>query len=717
MQATDRDDRYAAVGEDQAATGSGDPVRSFDPADLGPSRFSNRETSWLAFASRLLDLVADRALPLLERVKFMAIFSEGMDEFFQVRVAGLEDQVDAGVRTRQADGMRPQEVLDAVRSAVIELMRRQDALYYDELIPSLEEVGISVSDWSTLGADQQDYLNALFERDIFPVLTPLSVDPGHPFPYISNLSLNLMVYVADQDSDEERIARVKVPPSLPRFLSTPDGVHNVALEQVIAAQLQRLFPGMEVGDTCFFRVTRNSDLNVAEDEADDLLDAVELELHRRRFGAVARLEVQAGMPDRLREILRGELALDEGDIYESAAPLGLGGLWALYSLDRPDLHEETWSPTTPYPLADGAAYQPDLFSAVRREDLLVHHPYDSFAASVEAFLSQAAADPQVVAIKQTLYRTSGDSPIVSSLVDAARAGKQVAAVIELKARFDEENNISWARTLEEAGVHVVYGIAGLKVHSKTLLVARREDDGIRRYCHVGTGNYNPKTARTYEDLGLLSADPQLVQDVGDLFNFLTGFSKQVDYGRLVVSPAQTRKRLIELIQGEQAKGESGRIVMKVNGLTDVEIIDALYRASSAGVRTDLIVRGVCSLRPQVPQLSESIRVKSIVGRFLEHSRIYAFGQEGDVGRVLLIGSADLMERNLDRRIEALVPLSTPATRARVEEVLSLCLADDVSSWCLGPDGMWSKEAAIAGVSVQRELQQLALSRVRANAVH
>ncbi len=492
---------------------------------LGPERFSNRELSWLEFGARLLELADDDRVPLLERCKFLAIFSEGLDEFFQVRVAGLKDQVDAGLRTRSADGLRPSEALRAIGARVTELVDRQSQIFLDSVVPALAEAGVRVADWSSLDDADRLHLTEAFNRQIFPVLTPLSVDPGHPFPYISNLSLNLIVRVGDPVNGVERVARVKVPPLLPRFVVMPDGERFVALEQIIAAQLATLFPDMVIGEHYAFRVTRNADLVLEEDEADDLLAAVEMELRRRRFGRAVRLEVGADISDDIRDMLVHELDLGPEDRYEIAAPLDLGGLWGVYALDRPDLHEQAWAPMTPPRLANAGNEPADLFAVLRERDVLVHHPYDSFTTSVEAFIAQAAADPDVLAIKQTLYRTSGDSPIAASLIEAAEAGKQVAAVVELKARFDEQANISWARALEEAGVHVVYGLVGLKTHSKAALVVRREEDGIRRYCHVGTGNYNPRTARQYEDLGLLSADPELGADVGDLFNFLTGYSR------------------------------------------------------------------------------------------------------------------------------------------------------------------------------------------------
>jgi len=679
---------------------------------LGPERFSNRELSWLEFGARLLELAEDDRVPLLERCKFLAIFSEGLDEFFQVRVAGLKDQVDAGLRTRSADGLRPSEALRAIGARVTELVERQSHIFLDSVVPALAEAGVRVADWSSLDDADRLHLTEAFNRQIFPVLTPLSVDPGHPFPYISNLSLNLIVRVGDPVNGVERVARVKVPPLLPRFVVMPDGERFVALEQIIAAQLATLFPDMVIGEHYAFRVTRNADLALEEDEADDLLAAVEMELRRRRFGRAVRLEVGADISDDMRDMLVHELDLGPEDRYEIAAPLDLGGLWGVYELDRPDLHEQAWAPMTPPRLANAGNEPADLFAVLRERDVLVHHPYDSFTTSVEAFIAQAAADPDVLAIKQTLYRTSGDSPIAASLIEAAEAGKQVAAVVELKARFDEQANISWARALEEVGVHVVYGLVGLKTHSKAALVVRREEDGIRRYCHVGTGNYNPRTARQYEDLGLLSADPELGADVGDLFNFLTGYSRYARYRKLVVAPMALRQRITELIESEAQAGPEGRITIKVNGLTDPDIIDSLYHASVAGVPIDLVVRGVCNLRPGVPGLSDTIQVRSIVGRFLEHSRIYRFGGTGTRPLTLLMGSADLMERNLDRRIEVLTPVTDSELQARLLEVLDINLADDTNSWALGPNGTWERVPTVEGVSAQRRLQELARERAR-----
>jgi polyphosphate kinase len=686
---------------------------------FGYQRFTNREQSRLDFGARLLDLAEDSSVPLLERTKFMAIFSELLDEFYQVRVAALEDQVAAGVRTRSVDGLRPGEQLKMIRTRVEELVRRQDAIFLEQIVPALADAGVRFSDWSSLDDDDRVHLVDVFQRQIFPVLTPLAVDPGHPFPYISNLSLNLVVEVQDPSTGERRIARVKVPPVLPRFVVMPDGERFVPLEQVIAAHLETLFPGMSVGEHHTFRVTRNADLVLEEDEADDLLVAIEMELRRRRFGRALRLEVGADMNDELVELLATELEVGADGVFRVGAPLDLSGLWGVYALDRPDLHIETWTPMTPARLATAAHEPTELFAQLREHDVLVHHPYDSFATSVEAFIGQAADDPAVLGIKQTLYRTGGDSPIVASLIRAAENGKQVAAIVELKARFDEEANIGWARALEEAGVHVVYGIVGLKTHSKTALVLRREEDGVRHYCHVGTGNYNSKTARIYEDIGLLTADEEIGGDVGELFNYLTGFSRHADYRQILVSPVTVRKRILAMIEEQTEAGPEGRIVLKLNGLTDAVMIDALYRASGAGVPIDLSVRGLCRLRPGIPELSENITVRSLVGSFLEHSRIYRFGGEPknpDVGPglplKLYIGSADLMGRNLDRRVEVLAPIRDPELQARLFEVLDLIFSDETNTWQLGSDRRWRRVENEHGVSAQGRLKELAIERAR-----
>ena len=678
-----------------------------------PDRFLNRELSWLDFADRLVDLAADTSLPLLERVKFLAILSSGLDEFFQVRVGGLKDHVAAGLRARSADGRTASQQLRDIRAKCVRLQARSDEVFESSLVPSLAKAGLYLASIDELDDGEKTRLLGVFEKEIFPVLTPLAVDPGHPFPYISNLSLNLAVLVVDPSSREQRFARVKVPPLLPRFVPVNGGSRFVALEQLIAANLPRLFPHMEIGPYHAFRVTRNADLDLEESEADDLLAAVETELRRRRFGRAVRLEVDRDTPQGVRELLLAELELGVDDVYESSAPLGLGQLWAVHAIDRPDLHEPPWVPMTQPRLATAGDGPVDLFAVLRERDVLVHHPYDSFTTSVEAFITQAADDPNVLAIKQTLYRTSEDTAIVSALVRAAEQGKQVAALVEVKARFDEQANILWARQLERAGVHVVYGLVGLKTHSKIVLVVRREEDGLRRYCHIGTGNYNSETAKVYEDLGLFTADAAIGEDLTDLFNHLTGYGRPGTYRRIVVAPQGMRPWVLSQIAEEAAAGESGRITIKVNGLTDPEVIDALYAASKAGVRIDLIVRGLCCLRPGVPGLSDRITVRSIIGRFLEHSRIFRFGDPGGDRQVrYTIGSGDLMERNLDRRIEVLVPVLDTELQARLEETIGLNLADDSNAWLLGPNGDWKRTVPVVGLSAQRRLQELALERAR-----
>ena len=688
------------------------PAAAPPPDSSDQSPYLNRELSLLDFQERVLALAEDTTLPLLERAKFLAIFSSNIDEFFQVRVAGLKDQVAAGVGTLGPDGMTPAGTLEAIRERLGALTTRQARVFVEGVVPALAEAGIHICDRETLDVGDEKHMEAVFE-DIFPVLTPLAVDPGHPFPYISNLSLNLAVIVRDPVTGERRFARVKVPPLLPRFVALPEGARFVALEQVIAAHLCRLFPGMEIECHYPFRVTRNTDLTVQEDgeEADDLLAAVEMELRQRRFGQAVRLEIDSSMSDEARDLLERELEVEPGDIYTVNGPLGLRDLWALHELDRVDLKDEPWQPVTPPGLTVDSDDHVDVFAALRERDILVHHPYESFRTTVEAFVRQAARDPKVLAIKQTLYRTSGDSPIVKALIRAAERGKQVSALVELKARFDEQANIAWARALEEAGVHVVYGLVGLKTHTKTALVVREEGDSIRHYCHVGTGNYNPRTARTYEDIGLLSADPELGADLAELFNYLTGYSRQTKYRRLLVAPAGLRQSILDLIAAERDDPDrAGRIVMKMNSLVDTTIIDALYDASQAGVQIDLIVRGICCLRPGVPGLSENIRVRSIVGRFLEHSRILAFGERRE--RHYVIGSADLMPRNLDRRVEAMTPIFDPELQDRLQEILDVSRDDDTLAWTLAGDGRWSKVATENGVNTHLRLQELAFERAR-----
>jgi polyphosphate kinase len=687
-------------------------VLTDDPGDH--PRLLNRELSWLDFDARVLALADMPSVPLLERAKFLAIFSSNLDEFFQVRVAGLKDQVAAGLGRVSPDGLEPARQLDAIRARVEELLRHVDRIFLGEVNPGLAEAGIRLSDWGELDDEDRAFLVEFFERQVFPVLTPLAVDPSHPFPYISNLSLNLAVKVRDPETGERRFARVKVPNLLPRFVVMPDGERYVALEQVIAQHLGSLFPGMEVSSHEAFRVTRNADLTLEEEEADDLLAAVEVELRRRRFGKAVRLEISSSMDEETLDLLLRELELEPADVYTSDSPLDLGGLWDVWALPRPDLKDEPHTSVTPVSLAGTGDETPNLFARIRRGDVLLHHPYDSFTTSVTAFIRQAAIDPKVLAIKQTLYRTSSDSPIVAALIRAAERGIQVVALVEVKARFDEQANVTWARALEQAGVHVVYGLVGLKTHSKTALVVRQEDEGIRRYCHLGTGNYNERTARLYEDVGLLTCDPEIGADLTQLFNYLTGYGRQERFRKLLVAPGPLRPRLADLIAQEaSAPPGTGRIIMKMNSLVDAEMIDALYAASSAGVEIDLIVRGICCLRPGVPGLSERIRVRSVVGRFLEHSRIFSFANGNGVGRPgYWIGSADLMPRNLDRRVEAVAPVDQPHLQERLQQVLDVNLADDELAWELLADGAWQKVPTTVGVNTHVALARLARDRTR-----
>lgn len=689
------------------------PVVHLTPAELAasPERFLNRELSWLDFDARVLALASNPDVPLLERAKFVAIFSQNLDEFFQVRIAGLKDQVAAGLGKQTADGRTAAQQLREIRERLADLVATAERVFLDELVPALAGVGIVFSKYDDLDDEDRAYLDTVFEERIFPVLTPLAVDPGHPFPYISDLSLNLAVVVNDPVTGEHRFARVKVPNLLPRFVVMPDGERFIPLEQVIASHLDVLFPGMEPGTHYAFRVTRNADLTVEEEEADDLLETIELELRRRRFGRAVRLEIDADASEEILELLTEELDLEPSDIYTFTGPLDLGGLFGLMSLDRPDLKDEPWAPITQPRLSSTDPDEPvDIFSVIRDRDVLMHHPYESFSTSVEEFIRQASVDPSVLAIKLTLYRTSSDTSIIKSLVRAAERGKQVAALVELKARFDEKKNIGWAKELEKAGVHVIYGLMGLKIHTKTTLVVREEHDGIRRYCHIGTGNYNPKTARLYEDVGLLTADPAVGSDLTQLFNLLTGFARDPEFSKLLVSPTTIRPGIAELIANEAALGRDGHIVLKMNSLVDAALIDSLYAASQAGTRVDLIVRGICCLRPGVPGLSENIHVRSIVGRFLEHSRIYHFKHGADGAPVYYIGSADLMPRNLDRRVEALVPVEDPLLQARLHEILAVNLEDDRLAWSLGPDTKWNKVTGAVNSDTHRRFEALALEQ-------
>lgn len=685
-----------------AAVEPGAPARPVVPAR--PRRapkhhtdlpYLNRELSWLEFNARVLHEAGDERNPPLERAKFLAIFAGNLDEFFQVRIAGLRQQVEAGAVARAADGRTPAEQLAAARTRVLELVAQHSAMFLD-LRRALEVDGVEILDYAAV-PEHHDALRQRFHDEIFPVLTPLAVDPGHPFPYISTLSLSIAVGLRDPETNERVFARVKVPQILPRLFEVEPS-RFVPIDQVIEANLQDLFTGMEVVDSHLFRVTRNADFEIEEDEADDLLLAIEEELRRRRFGAAVRLEVERSMPAATRTLLMRGLGLEPDDVYEVAGMLDLTALWRIVDLDRPDLKTVPWTPVTPPRLVPPDEDEPvDVFAAVRAGDILVHHPYESFAASVERFITQAADDPDVLTIKQTLYRTSGDSPIVQSLIRAAERGKQVVVLVEIKARFDEEANIIWARKLERAGAHVVYGLVGLKTHSKTALVVRREGSGLRRYVHIGTGNYNPKTARLYVDLGLLTVRPEIGADVTDLFNVLTGLSRQRTFRRLLVAPHSMRSGFLELLDREVAHAAAGRparIVVKTNAVVDGPVIEALYRASMAGVEIDLIVRGACSLQPGLPGISERIRVRSIIGEFLEHSRIWGFENGGDAE--WYIGSADLMDRNLDRRVEAVVPVEDSEARARLAEIIELMLADDRRSWQLQPDATWVRTETLLG---------------------
>ena len=691
----------------------GDAARALERPpvhDIGAAeRYLNRELSWLDFNERVLAIAEDARRPLLERVKFASIFASNLDEFAQVRIATLRRQQLAAAAWRSADGLTASETLDRVSARVHELAVRHANLFTRQLRPRLARQGIRVIRWRQADEELRGRLNALFAERVFPVLTPLAVDPGHPFPYISNLSLNLAVWLRDPSEVTPRFARVKVPPLLPRFLSADDPSTFVPLEDVIAANLALLFPGMTILEHHPFRVTRASDIEIDDDEAEDLLRALEAEIRRRRFSPAVRLEVERRMPDALVALLTRELQLTERDVHHLPGPLGLSDLHEIAALDRPDLKEAPFAAATPTGIAVGDDGSADLFATLRAQDLLVHHPYESFTATVQEFVEQAASDPSVLAIKQTLYRTSGESPIVDALVAAAESGKQVVVLVEIKARFDEQANIAWARTLERAGCHVVYGLVGLKTHCKLCLVVRQEDGGIRRYVHVGTGNYNPATARQYEDIGLLTSDPALGADVSHLFNLLTGYSRLAEYSTIVVAPHDLRRRVIERVAAQTALAERGkpsRIRMKLNNLVDEAVIDALYRASAVGVPIDLVVRGICALRPEVAGMSETIRVKSILGRFLEHSRIYEFGPdpEGEIW----IGSADLMHRNLDRRVEVLVRVDSDGPRARLRTIMELALSDTEGSWLLGSDGRWTTHPATrARVSIQETLMDRA----------
>jgi polyphosphate kinase len=682
-------------------------VAEQDLAD--PGLYFNRELSWLQFNLRVLELAEDPAVPLLERLKFCAIYSNNLDEFFMVRVAGLHDQIDAGIEKPLQDGRTPSETIAAIRGVVREQVARQSRCLDRDLRPALAERGIRILGCADVEPEERERLRERFRRQIFPVLTPLAVGLGRPFPYISNLSLSLGVIVHDPVTDVETFARVKVPTEmLPRFVATGDGRTFVPLEELIAANLDALFPGMEIRDHEVFRVTRDADFTIS-DEADDLLQAVEDELRARRFGEVVRVEVSAGMSARMREQITRALAVGPEDVFEVEGLLDLQDLMELPKVPgTSDLRDEPWTPVTQPRLQADEDEEPDVFSAMRRGDILVHHPYDSFSSSVERFVTQAVNDPEVLAIKQTVYRTSDDSPLVPALIRAAERGKQAVCLVEVKARFDERANIQWARALEEAGVHVVHGLPALKTHTKCILVVRREGDGVRHYVHIGTGNYHPRTARLYTDFGLFTCDERIGADVADMFNFLTGFARPRGYREVLVAPQHLREGIIEEIERTIAAHEEGRrtrIRMKMNSLVDKACIRALYRASQAGVPVELNIRGICCLRPGVPGVSDHVRVVSIVGRFLEHSRIYAFERDGEC--TVYIGSADLMPRNLDTRVELLAPVRDDALRADLLDTLDRCFADDVNAWELGEDSEWTHRAPAGPEprSVQRELMR------------
>jgi len=652
-------------------------------------RLMSRELSFLDYDARLIDLARDETLPLLERVFFLKVSAEMLDEFFMVRIAALTGQTEAGVSRRLPDGRTPQQTLDDARERVLELYAVQAELWRDELCPALAEERIVVSSVEDLEPDERAELDDRFEREIFPVLTPLAVGPGQPFPYISALSISLGLFVADPETGEERFARVKVPEGLPRFFPLGRRGRFVPLERLLSHYLPELFPGMEILERSLFRVTRDGDLEVA-DEADDLLEAVEFQLRRARFGEVTRLEVSGSMSQAMLEQLQPGLRVADELVYPLEGMLDLADLGELYKLDRPDLKNDPWLPQArpPWNSIESAAEQ---FSAIRTGDLLVHHPYDSFASSFESYVDRAAADPQVIAIKSTVYRTSDDTPLVPALIDASERGKQTVCLVEIKARGDERRNIEWSRSLEQAGVHIVYGFPGLKIHAKTTLVVRREAGGLRRYVHLGTGNYNAVTARSYEDFGLFTADEDIAADVADLFNHLTGFGRPGEFRKLLVAPFTLRERLVEeirLVATAAEAGKKARIRIKVNGLTHPQVIDELYAASAAGARIDLLVRGVCSLRPGVPELSENIRVRSVIGRFLEHSRLFSF--DAADRSVWFMGSADLMPRNLDHRVEVVTPIEDPAIQAELANTFEALWRDTATSFELGASGAWGR---------------------------
>lgn len=678
-------------------------------APLPKDRFFDRELSWLKFNQRVLECAENEDMPLLERANFAAIFASNLDEFFMVRVAGLKRRIDSGIAVPSAAGLSPRQQLRAISETAHRLQDEHAHYTIDTILPELEKERIVLLTWDKLTSSEQERLSRYYRQQVFPVLTPLAVDPAHPFPYISGGSINLAVIVENPASGKSHFARVKIPGNLPRLVPVDDMTDEeskderygfIAMEKLIAAHLESLFPGMIIKEARSFRVTRNEDIDVEEDDAENLLNAMEKELLRRRFGPPIRLEITDTTSPFLSQLLADQLGVSQDEVYRLPSPLDLTVLFELGSVDRPDLKNRPFVPTTNRQIAEvESSRAQDIFAAIRERDILLHHPYDSFSTSVQAFLAQAAADPKVLAIKQTLYRTSSNSPIIDALIDAAHAGKQVLALVEIKARFDEDANIAWARKLERAGVHVVYGIVGLKTHCKLIEVVRQEADGLRRYCHIGTGNYNPKTARLYTDLGLLTCDPVVGQDLTRLFNQLSGYAPKSSFHRLLVAPRTVRTGLIQRIRREEDAARAGKeawIKIKVNSIVDEKTIDALYRASQAGVKIDIVERGICALKPGVPGLSENIRVRSILGRFLEHSRIYAFcnadgpqiGEGPASGPEVYIGSADLMHRNLDRRVEALVRVTAPEQVDGLIKYVDLQMADSTMSWRMQPDGTY-----------------------------
>ena len=679
-------------------------------------RLIDRELSWLSFNERVLELAEDQSKPLLERCRFLAIFSSNLDDFYMIRVATLKRKLEAGVVKKNTAGFTPLELMAEVSKRTQELIERQTKCFHEDLFPKLSASGIEITPWEDLDAQEKDYINKLFTNKIFPVLTPLAVDPSHPFPYISGLSLNLAVLVKKPDTKEELFARVKVPASLPRFIETTEfgGTRFIALEQVIIANLHQLFPGMDIEDYYTFRLTRNADLELEEEESENLLESMEQELLRRKFGPPVRLEVASDINPDLLNRLKVELSIREEDISRYKEPLDLTGLNRIADLDRPELKFPPFRNQVVTELREiDLESNEEFFSAIKRNEILLHHPYDSFNSSVVRFLEAAATDPHVLAIKQTLYRTSGDSPIVNALIEAAEAGKQVLAVIEIRARFDEQANVRWARKLEDVGVHVVYGLVGFKTHAKLSLIVREEGAKVRRYSHVGTGNYNPKTARLYEDLGILSADDQLGEDLNILFNQLSGFAPQSSFNRLLVAPRTIRPQLLEKIDREIANKKSGKhafIRLKLNSLLDEEFVEALYRASIEGVEVDLVIRGICALLPGIPGVSENIRVRSVLGRFLEHSRIFHFANGGD--DEIYIGSADLMERNLNRRVESLVRIKRKEHKDSLVKIFDSYIASTTAGWRLLPNGKWKKVDADPAGNKLQDLQAVMIDSYR-----